>query len=138
MSSKQSSPENVSKTLAKLSLRERLCVSNLYAAAKYLASDHLVVKESASRAEDPEFESRLRRDFFWVESYQWLNIGTPVATVPGAWYYRVSAGTGWPGVSIQWLGEMDSLVWNFYLSLAARKIVWADPSVRYTRILLGR
>ena len=30
----------------------------------------LVVKESASRAEDPRFESRLRRDFFGVESYQ--------------------------------------------------------------------
>ena len=27
-------------------------------------------KASASRAKDPEFESRLRRDFFWVESYQ--------------------------------------------------------------------
>ena len=27
-------------------------------------------------------------------------IGTPVATLPGAWCYRVSAGTGWPGVSI--------------------------------------
>ena len=30
----------------------------------------LVVKASASRAEDPEFESRLRRDFSGVESYQ--------------------------------------------------------------------
>ena len=30
----------------------------------------LVVKASASRAEDPGFESRLRRDFFGVESYQ--------------------------------------------------------------------
>ena len=53
----------------------------------------LVVKASASRAEDPGFESRLRRDFFrgWV---------IPVATLPGAWCYRVIAGTGWPGVSI--------------------------------------
>ena len=32
----------------------------------------LVVKASASRAEDPGFESRLRQDFFGVESYQWL------------------------------------------------------------------
>ena len=38
----------------------------------------LVVKASSSRAEDPAFESRL----------------------PGAWRYRVSAGTGPPGVSI--------------------------------------
>ena len=30
----------------------------------------LVVKASASRAEDPEFKSSLRRDFFGVESYQ--------------------------------------------------------------------
>ena len=29
-----------------------------------------------------------------------LNIGTPLATLPGAWRYRVSAGTGRPGVSI--------------------------------------
>ena len=30
----------------------------------------LMVKASASRAEDPGFESCLRRDFFGVESYQ--------------------------------------------------------------------
>ena len=30
----------------------------------------LVVKVSASRAEDPRFESRLRQDFWGVESYQ--------------------------------------------------------------------
>ena len=29
-----------------------------------------------------------------------FKIGTPVATMPGAWRYRVSAGTGRPGVSI--------------------------------------
>ena len=29
-----------------------------------------------------------------------LKIGTPLATLPGAWRYRVSAGTGRPGVSI--------------------------------------
>ena len=67
-----------------------------------------------------------------------LNIGTPVATLPGAWRYRVSAGTGRPGVSILWLGEMESWICNFYLSVAAREIVWADPSLRYTRMLLGR
>ena len=52
--------------------------------------DHLVglvVKASASRAVDPGFESRLK-------------IGTPVATLPCAWRYRVSSETGWPGVSI--------------------------------------
>ena len=29
-----------------------------------------------------------------------LKIGTPVATLPGAWRYRVNTGTGWHGVSI--------------------------------------
>ena len=29
-----------------------------------------------------------------------LKIGTPVATLPGTWRYRVSVGAGWPGVSI--------------------------------------
>ena len=29
-----------------------------------------------------------------------LKIGTPAATLPEAWRYRVGAGTGWPGVSI--------------------------------------
>ena len=65
-------------------------------------------------------------------------IGTPVATLPGAWHYRVSAGTGQPGISILWLGEVESWICNFYLSVAARKIVWADPSLRYSSLLLGR
>ena len=67
-----------------------------------------------------------------------LKNGTPVATLPGAWRYRVSAGTGRPDASILWLGEMESWICNFYLSVAARNIVWADPSLRYTRMLLGR
>ena len=60
----------------------------------------LVVKVSASRAEDPEFESRLRWDFSGSSYTSDLNIGTPVATLLGAWLYRVSAGTGRPGGSI--------------------------------------
>ena len=32
-----------------------------------------------------------------------LKIGTPVAALPGAWRYRVSTGTGRPGVSILWV-----------------------------------
>ena len=55
-----------------------------------------------------------------------------MAILPGDWYYRVSAGTGRPGVSILWLGEMESLICSFHLSVAARKIVCADPSLRYT------
>ena len=51
----------------------------------------LVVKASASRAEDPRFESRLRRDFSGSSHTSDLNCGTPVATVPRL-SYRVSAG----------------------------------------------
>ena len=29
-----------------------------------------------------------------------LKIGTPAAILPGTWHYRVSTGTGQPGVSI--------------------------------------
>ena len=98
-----------------------------------------MVKASASRATDPRLDSRLRcRDFTRSCHTSDLKIDTPVATLPGAWRYRVSAGTGRPGVSILWPGEMESLICNFCLSVAARKIVWADPSLRYTRMLLGR
>ena len=30
-----------------------------------------------------------------------------MATLPSVWHYRVSAGTGWPGDSILWLGEVE-------------------------------
>ena len=84
----------------------------------------LVVKASTSRAEDPVFESHLRRDFSGSSHTSDLKIGTPVATLPGAWRYRVSAGTGRPGVSILlWLGEVASVICNFYISVAVRTIV---------------
>ena len=47
-----------------------------------------------------------------------LKIDTPVATLSGTWRYRVSTGTGGPGVLILWLGEMKNwsvtsvLVWQ--------------------------
>ena len=53
-----------------------------------------------SGVEDPGFESSLRRDFFGSSHTSDVKIGTPVVTLLGAWRYRVSAGTGWPGVSI--------------------------------------
>ena len=61
-----------------------------------------------------------------------------MATLPGAWRYRVSAGTGRPGVSILWLGEVETLICTFYLSVAEHKIVWGDLSLNYTGMLLGR
>ena len=66
-----------------------------------------------------------------------FKIGTPVATLPGAWCLRVSAGTGWPCVSILWLGEMESWICNFYLSVAAREIEQIRPWDTLT-CLLGR
>ena len=60
----------------------------------------LMVKASALRAVDPGFHSCLLQDFFWSSDTSDLKTDTPVATLPGAWRYRVSAGTGWPSVSI--------------------------------------
>ena len=54
-------------------------------------------------------------------------IGTPVATLLGAWRYRVSARTGRPGVSILWLGEVESLICDLYFRVAAHKIEQIGP-----------
>ena len=59
-----------------------------------------MVKASASRAEDPGFTSRLRRDFSGPSHTSDSKIGTPEATLPGAWRYRVNTATSRPGVSI--------------------------------------
>ena len=98
----------------------------------------VVVKASASRAEDPRFNPACAKIFAGSSHTCDLKIGTPVATLPGAWRDRVSAGTGRPSVIILWLGEVESWICNFYLSVAARKIVCANPSLRYTSMLLGR
>ena len=60
----------------------------------------LVVKASASGVEDPRFNPACAEIFPGSSYTSDLNIGTPMATLPGAWRYRVSAGTGRPGVSI--------------------------------------
>ena len=80
--------------------RPSQCMSNPFI---HTSSDRLVglvVKASASRAEGPGFESRLRGIFSGSSHTSDLKIGTPVATLPGAWRYRVSTGTGRSGVSI--------------------------------------
>ena len=60
-----------------------------------------MVKASALRTAGPGFDSGLCcGDFSGSSHTSDLKTGTPVATLPGAWHYRVSAGTGWPGVSI--------------------------------------
>ena len=61
----------------------------------------LVAKASVSGAEDPEFDFRLCcGDCSGSSHTSDLEIGTAVATLPGAWCYRVSTGAGWPGVNI--------------------------------------
>ena len=60
----------------------------------------LVAKASALRTKDPRFESRLRWDFSRLSHTSDFKIDTPVATLPGVWHYRVSAGPGQPAVSI--------------------------------------
>ena len=97
-----------------------------------------MVKASASRTEDPGSNPACAGIFSGSSHTSDLKIGTSVATLPDAWRYRVSTGTGRPGVSILRLGEVERLICNFCLSVAARKIVCADPSLRYTSLLLGR
>ena len=61
----------------------------------------LVVQASASRAgRSPGSNPTCAGIFSGSSHTSDLNIGTPVATLSGAWRYRASAGTGWPGVSI--------------------------------------
>ena len=50
------------------------------------------------------FDSCVHWDFSRLSHTSDLTIGTPVATLPGAWRYRVSAGTGRPSVYKLWLG----------------------------------
>ena len=50
-----------------------------------------------------------------------------MATLQGTWRYRVSTGTGWPSVSILWLGVVESLICHFYFSMAAHKIEQICP-----------
>ena len=57
-----------------------------------------------------------------------VEIGSPVVTIPGPWRYRVSDGTGWPGVSTLWLGEGESFICSFYLS--ARQHVQLSEEIR--------
>ena len=72
----------------------------------------LVVKMSASRATDPGLIPALGADRF----------PRPVVTLPVAWHYRVSAGTGRPSVRILRLGEIASLILTFHLSVVARTL----------------
>ena len=70
----------------------------LYEEASLCLSDRLiglVVKASASRMEDPGLNPTCAGIFSGSSHTSDLKIGTPVATLPSTWCYRVSAGTGW-------------------------------------------
>ena len=83
----------------------------------------LVVKTSASRAADPEFDSRwCGGDFSGSSHTSDLTIDTPVATLPGAWRCRVSAGTGWP-VSIY----CDWMSWKVWCATSVS--VWQQVNL---------
>ena len=58
-----------------------------------------MVKASAVTAAYPGFDSPYR-DISGSSHTSDLKIGAPVVNMPGAWRYRVSAGTGWPVDSI--------------------------------------
>ena len=60
-------------------------IDSRFAALKADRLVGLVVKASASGAEDPGFESRLRPGSFRLSHTNDFKIGTPVATLPGAW-----------------------------------------------------
>ena len=97
-----------------------------------------MVKVSSLRVEDPGFDSCLcRKDFSRSSHTSDFKTGTPVTTMTGAWRYRFSVRIGWPRVSILWLGEIEKLIWNLYLIVAACQLVWADPCMRYASMLLG-
>ena len=91
-------------------------------------------KASAVRETDTEIDPRFLRSIQIKD----FNIGTLVATLSGEWRYIVSAGIGWTvSVHCDWARQQ---VWSatLCLSVADRTIVWADSSLRYTRIFLRR
>ena len=91
----------------------------------------LVVKAYASRTADLALPPSFAMDIFQVKSYS-SSCSTRRLALQGqhwdwlAWYqYTV-------------LDETVSLICNFYLNVAASTAVWAEPSLRYTNMLLGR
>ena len=85
-----------------------------------LAQGEIVRLQSGRPGFDPRFP---HGDLSRSSCTSSLNIGSSVATRPSAWSFRVSAGTDWPSVHIQWLSETASWICNLYLSVAARTIV---------------
>ena len=82
-----------------------------------------VVEESTSRAINLGFIPSFGVDLYLVRVIPDLEIGDPVATLPGIWLYRVSAGTGWPSISTLSPGEVEGLICSFHLSVTSNTIV---------------
>ena len=60
----------------------------------------LVVRRPPRERKIPDSNPASARIFSGSSHTSDSKIGTPVDTLPGVWCYRVSAGTGRPGVSI--------------------------------------
>ena len=66
-----------------------------------------------------------------------VDTGALVATLPAACGHEVIPRTGWLCVSVLCLGEIAYLIFNVCLSVAAPKIVRADPSLNYALPVVG-
>ena len=93
-------------------------------------------KMSAWRVVDLGLIRTFTMDFFSMSSHtsDW-KIGTLVATLPGAWCYRIITGTGWPGVSVLWLGEIARLICNCCLGVKMSKQPTNNNSVFFLLLL---
>ena len=91
----------------------------------------LVVRRPSRERKIPGSNPACDRIFGGSSHNSDLKIGTPGVTLPGV----IGSALGLIGpVSVC----CDWVRYNFYLSVVACKIVSADPSLRYTRMLLGR
>ena len=85
------------------------------------------VEAFASSAVDTRLKSRFHPSSHTSE----IQIAILVSTLPDTWRYRASTQTGWPDVSILWLGEIANLICNLYLYVAVCTIVSTDPSTTF-------
>ena len=74
---------------------------------------------------------------FWSSCTNDLRTGPLVAVQHYTWLLWSSSWTGYPGVSLLLLDQTACWFCNFYLSVAARKTVIADPSPRHTSRVAG-
>ena len=78
----------------------RLVLSNVLLLSVVDCLVGLVVRHAPQKHKIPGSNSTCAGIFPWSSHTSDLKIDTPVATLAGAWHYKVSTGTGRPGVSI--------------------------------------